>query len=300
AAVAGTGALGDQRVPGLRKQALRDARSLALQCGVSHVGVRRRQQSPGHVHRPGASARLRGPAAALQRPESPAPGAEHARLAAALAARRGECAELPALPRRHDLDRAVVRDVRTAVSLLESAFVTQSCSNCRFLVTRTVHKARTGGGPPQENNMQKLYPLAFFLALPSVGAGCAGGDDDDGAETGFESSGTTGTSFGTAEDGGDPAAGADADAPNVIPTPVPMEITADTTLTCDRVWYLTGTTTVRGATLTLQPGTTVFGSAGSALVIEKDARIHAVGRPDAPIVFTSSNPKGQRARANWG
>lgn len=148
--------------------------------------------------------------------------------------------------------------------------------------------------------MQKLYPLAFFLALPSVGAGCAGGDDDDGAETGFESSGTTGTSFGTAEDGGDPAACADADAPNVIPTPVPMEITADTTLTCDRVWYLTGTTTVRGATLTLQPGTTVFGSAGSALVIEKDARIHAVGRPDAPIVFTSSNPKGQRARANWG
>lgn len=145
--------------------------------------------------------------------------------------------------------------------------------------------------------MQKFHSLTFLLALSLVGAACADDGDDD-SDGGVGSSGTTGgATLGT---GGDPVACVNGDDPALIPTPVPTEITADTMLTCDHVWLLTATTTVRGATLSVEPGTTVLGTDGAALVVEKDARIHAVGRPDAPIVFTSGNPKGNRQRADWG
>jgi hypothetical protein len=53
-----------------------------------------------------------------------------------------------------------------------------------------------------------------------------------------------------------------------------------------------------GATLTIEPGTTVFGQEGSALVVLRGGRIIACGTADAPIVFTS--PKHPRAPGDWG
>ena len=65
-----------------------------------------------------------------------------------------------------------------------------------------------------------------------------------------------------------------------------------------------------GATLTIEPGTVIKGSnksydgseaaTGSSIIIERGAKIMADGTVNAPIVFTSAQPKGQRKAADWG
>ena len=81
-------------------------------------------------------------------------------------------------------------------------------------------------------------------------------------------------------------------------------ITADRTLYADTVYTLKGIVTVDSAvTLTIEPGTLILGSTQvtpSALIIRRGGKIIADGRPDAPIVFTSDKPVGQRARGDWG
>jgi len=78
------------------------------------------------------------------------------------------------------------------------------------------------------------------------------------------------------------------------------DITEDTTWSADHIYVLTGITFVKGATLTIEPGTVVEGAGGSVLVIDQDARIEAVGTADAPIVMTSVLPEGSRNRGDWG
>lgn len=55
-----------------------------------------------------------------------------------------------------------------------------------------------------------------------------------------------------------------------------------------------------GATLTIQPGTTIRGNAGSALVVVRGARIVAEGTAEQPIVFTSNKAAGSRGGGDWG
>jgi len=65
-----------------------------------------------------------------------------------------------------------------------------------------------------------------------------------------------------------------------------------------------------GATLTIEPGTIIKGSnksydgreaaQGSSLIIKRGAKIMAQGTRTEPIVFTSSQPKGQRRASDWG
>ena len=55
-----------------------------------------------------------------------------------------------------------------------------------------------------------------------------------------------------------------------------------------------------GARLFIEPGVTVLGGPGAALVVTRDASIHARGTADAPIVFTSARPEGTRASGDWG
>jgi hypothetical protein len=82
------------------------------------------------------------------------------------------------------------------------------------------------------------------------------------------------------------------------------DITASRTLFADTAYTLSGFIHVgNGATLTIQPGTKVYGDfnvLGSALMILKGAKIQAVGTADAPIVFTSSRAAGQRQPGDWG
>jgi hypothetical protein len=81
------------------------------------------------------------------------------------------------------------------------------------------------------------------------------------------------------------------------------DITSDMTLTNDTKWTLTGQASVKnGATLTIEPGTFVFGKTGtpaSILLITRTGHIMAKGTKSRPIVFTTIQPFGQRSRGDW-
>ena len=85
---------------------------------------------------------------------------------------------------------------------------------------------------------------------------------------------------------------------------VTTDITANRTFYADTVYTLKGFIHVaNGATLTIEPGTTIhgdFNTLGSSMWILRGAKIQAVGTADAPIVFTSSRPAGQRQPGDWG
>jgi len=57
-----------------------------------------------------------------------------------------------------------------------------------------------------------------------------------------------------------------------------------------------------GATLNIAAGTRVIGEAGSVgtLIVLRGGRLNAIGTRTAPIVFTSDQPVGSRARGDWG
>lgn len=83
------------------------------------------------------------------------------------------------------------------------------------------------------------------------------------------------------------------------------EITADRTLTNDKLWRISGVVTVKNnATLSIEPGTFVFGTPGSSppslLLVTRNGKISARGTKSRPIVMTSSQPFGERKRGDWG
>ena len=98
--------------------------------------------------------------------------------------------------------------------------------------------------------------------------------------------------------------------PVVDPTPTPsnvVEITSDiltnTTWSADKVYLLKDFVHVRsGATLTIDAGTVIKGDKASkaSLIILPGGKISAIGTAAKPIVFTSNQPKGQRAAGDWG
>lgn len=87
---------------------------------------------------------------------------------------------------------------------------------------------------------------------------------------------------------------------------LPREVVTDNiggevTWTADRVWVLRGVITVQpSAHLTIAPGTTILGEQASALVVRAGGTLDASGTRDAPIVFTSAEPPGQRLAGDWG
>jgi hypothetical protein len=127
------------------------------------------------------------------------------------------------------------------------------------------------------------------------------GDTGDGDGDTGDGDGDTGDGDGDTGDGdGDPGNCADPSDPNATIVPVAADINEDTTWSCDNIYRLAPDTHVfvNGAVLTIEPGTTVQGTSGSALVIEKDSRLEAVGSEDAPIVFTST--QDSPAPGDWG
>ncbi len=80
-------------------------------------------------------------------------------------------------------------------------------------------------------------------------------------------------------------------------------INSNKTWDCDTIYFLKGKVYVTGgAELTIQPGTVIVGDTlnKGSLIITKGSKIHAVGTPSCPIVFTSSKAPGKRARGDWG
>lgn len=57
-----------------------------------------------------------------------------------------------------------------------------------------------------------------------------------------------------------------------------------------------------GVTLTIEPGTIIKGEKTSmgSLIVERGGKIIAEGSKDAPVVFTSDQPKGSRTYGDWG
>ena len=81
------------------------------------------------------------------------------------------------------------------------------------------------------------------------------------------------------------------------------EITGTETWTSANYYVLRGAVFVRtGATLNIQAGTRVIGESGSVgtLIVERGGRLNAIGTREQPIVFTSDQPVGSRARGDWG
>ncbi|HLA64246.1 MAG TPA: T9SS type A sorting domain-containing protein, partial [Rhodothermales bacterium] len=86
-------------------------------------------------------------------------------------------------------------------------------------------------------------------------------------------------------------------------TTIPDPVTTNTTLTTGSCYRLFGFTDVNaGVTLTIQPGVVIFGDRDTkgSLIINRDARINAVGTAAQPIVFTSALAPGARAGGDWG
>lgn len=85
-------------------------------------------------------------------------------------------------------------------------------------------------------------------------------------------------------------------------------ITSNTTWTASNIYLLDGYVHVdSGFTLTIEPGTIVKGKADtgggttlSTLLIDRGAKINAVGTVSQPIVFTSEKAPGARTYGDWG
>ncbi|HUU36501.1 MAG TPA: hypothetical protein VMW48_20690, partial [Vicinamibacterales bacterium] len=79
--------------------------------------------------------------------------------------------------------------------------------------------------------------------------------------------------------------------------------TSSVTLTNDSYYVLRGAVFIgRGATMNIQAGTRIVGEFATlgTLIIAQGGRINAQGTASAPIVFTSDQPEGNRARGDWG
>ncbi len=80
-------------------------------------------------------------------------------------------------------------------------------------------------------------------------------------------------------------------------------ISTNTHWTCDQQYLLQGYVYVTaGATLTIDAGVVVKGDKDTkgALIIERNAKIIAIGTPSQPIVFTSNLDQGERNYGDWG
>lgn len=93
-------------------------------------------------------------------------------------------------------------------------------------------------------------------------------------------------------------------APGVFAKTITGDITTNTTFHRDTTYTISGFVHVaNGATLTIEAGTTIKGdynTLGSSLFVLRGAKINAVGTASLPIVFTSSQPVGQRRPGDWG
>ena len=82
-----------------------------------------------------------------------------------------------------------------------------------------------------------------------------------------------------------------------------QSLTGTINWTKDKIYELKGFNFVEsGAVLNIEAGTIIKGDKNTkgTLTIKQGGKIMAVGTPDSPIVFTSNQPAGARARGDWG
>ena len=81
---------------------------------------------------------------------------------------------------------------------------------------------------------------------------------------------------------------------------VDSDILVDTTWESGKRYILEKTIYVENSNLNIEPGVTIEGEHGSALVVTADSKLFSRGSSDKPIVFTSAQTEGNRARGDWG
>lgn len=158
--------------------------------------------------------------------------------------------------------------------------------------------------------MKKIL-LSSLIIVAIVMTSCSKDDSSDpivatcndgiqnGNETGIDCGGSCEPCAGQAEKDGIINS---QDDPDLDAADLKGNVTGDVCLTNDVVWILSGPLSVKaGATLCIEPGTTIKAVAGGTdvyLVIEQGAKINAQGTAAAPIRFTSSaaNPRS----GDWG
>ncbi|MFO0568815.1 MAG: hypothetical protein U0263_24345 [Polyangiaceae bacterium] len=131
-------------------------------------------------------------------------------------------------------------------------------------------------------------------------SGSGGSTGGSGGSTGG-TAGTGGSTGGAGGTGGVPAC--DLSGAGKTKEKIPLTISADTTLTADKVWTLSDAVHVAsGATLTIEPCTRIEGTKTpiGVLIVARGAKINAAGTENAPILFTSPQPVGSRAPGDWG
>ena len=75
------------------------------------------------------------------------------------------------------------------------------------------------------------------------------------------------------------------------------------TLTADKQYLLQGQVFVRsGQTVTIQPGTVIYGEKRSkgTLIVDRGGKLIARGTKENPIIMTSAQAEGERDRSDWG
>ena len=83
------------------------------------------------------------------------------------------------------------------------------------------------------------------------------------------------------------------------------DLTGCTVLTSDRIWTMDGLVVVTsGAEVRIQEGTTIVGRPGNAdatsyMIVDKGAKLYALGTADKPIIFTSEDTAAQEVGL-WG
>jgi len=139
--------------------------------------------------------------------------------------------------------------------------------------------------------MKKL--LLLLTVIAALGAGC-GDDSTPTMDSGTAMDSSVGTDGSVTTDGSVGGCGTGGE------VMVTADIDANTTWTCDKTYVLTDHIFVTGdSTLTIEAGTTILGESGAALLASRGSQLVAVGTAEAPIVFTSANPKGARATGDW-
>lgn len=163
-------------------------------------------------------------------------------------------------------------------------------------------------------NTARCGVLVLGAAAGLIGAGCRGGSDGNlfivtggGGSSAPTGSSTTPGTFTLVKS--DPGGGTIVQSADGKTRKIAGTFHESTTLEAKYTWVLDAPTFIGDSdstltpTLTIEAGTTIQGRGGTPpamLVIRRGAKIMAQGTPQAPIVFTSTQPVGSRAPGDWG
>jgi hypothetical protein len=136
----------------------------------------------------------------------------------------------------------------------------------------------------------------------ATGSPAEGGTGTDAAGQTHAPEGGSDAAGGQAGAGGGDAGCPDPDERNVVAIAENGELTldTDTTWTCGHDYEVRGNVIVApGSTLSIGAGTTIRFAPETMLLVQRGARIEAVGRFEQPITFTSAKAEGSRAPGDY-